>query len=127
MNIDDLNAKMDEILSVAKSLHAETIDLRSNVESLQRTVVDLQERLTYREKILVGWKEIATHIDVDPRWAQEMAKEPFHPLPVFREHGRIVAYATMLDAHKLHHRAPYVAETRKAMRLVPRETDEPMS
>ena len=127
MNIDDLNAKMDEILSVAKSLYVKTNDLQANVESLQRTVVDLQERLTYREKILVGWKEIATHIDVDPRWAQEMAKEPFHPLPVFREHGRIVAYASMLDAHKLHHRTPYVAETRKAMRLVPRETDEPMS
>jgi hypothetical protein len=127
MNVDELTAKMDEILSWAKRTHLEVLDLRDKAESLQRTVDDLQERLTYREKVLVGWKEIAMHLECDPAWAQKMAAEPFDPLPVLREDRHVVAFASALDAHRIRRRSPHNAEKRKVMRLVPRESTGPTS
>jgi hypothetical protein len=121
---DELLQKMNETLALVKTLHSETVVLQANVESLQRTVDDLRERLTYREKVLIGWKEIAAYFGCEAKWAQDMANESFDPLPVLREGGRVVAYATALDAYKIRRRCPRNAERRKVARLVPRESGE---
>lgn len=111
MNESELMAKLDEAVSLVKRLHAETIELKSNVEELHRKVDKLDERLTYREKVLVGWKEIADYIDTTTKSAQAWADESFDPLPVHKREGRVFALATALDAY---------AERRKTIRKVPR-------
>lgn len=117
--------KIDEILSFAKSLSVRVSELQTSVESLKREVEDLHERQTYRERVLIGWKEIAAYMGVTERYAQELANLPFDRLPVLKEYGRAVAFATALDAHRLRHRNPLVEqERRKVVRLVPRESDE---
>lgn len=106
MNIDDLMEKMDEAISLARGLHAKSDLLQSEVESLRAEVADLRERLTYRERVLVGWREIAKYMGyLDPASARDRAREPIDPLPVWRENGRTVcAFATALDAYKARHR-----------------------
>lgn len=119
MNETELLAKMDEILSFASRTHAESVELRERVESLQRTVEELRERVTYRERVLVGWKEITEYIGYSETRAKVLAEEEFDPLPVLRENGRAVAYASALDAYKMRTRF-----SRKVARLIPRKTDE---
>lgn len=119
-NIDDLMSKMEEVLAVTKASLAKSIALEEQVESLKREVSALHDRLTYREKVIVGWKEIATYCGYESvSWAQERARESFDRLPVLQEGNRIVAFASALDAYKARRLA-----TRKVARLVPRETEE---
>jgi hypothetical protein len=119
MNEAELLAKMDEVLLVAKNLQSKVATLEANVESLQRTVEDLRERVTYRERVLVGWKEITAYLGYSETRAKVLAEEEFDPLPVLRENGRAVAYASALDAYKMRTRF-----SRKVARLIPRENDE---
>lgn len=106
MNIDDLMEKMNEAIALAHALHIKSDRLQSEVVSLQSEVADLRERLTHRERVLVGWREIATYMGYTGLdRVQQLSREPIDPLPVWRENGRtICALATALDAYKARHR-----------------------
>ncbi len=76
--------------------------LLARVEHAIKLMVDLNERMTYRERVLVGWKEIAAYLGVFPNTAMAWAKEDFDPLPIEHDHqGHVVARATALDAYKV--------------------------
>lgn len=106
MNVDDLMAKMDEAISIARDLHAKSDRLHNEVVSLRSEVADLRERLTHRERVLVGWNEIRKYMGyADATRARKLSRELVDPLPVWRENGRtICALATALDAYKERHR-----------------------
>lgn len=92
-----------------KALHEQIDDLRMRLDALAEQnatlvglVRELNERLTYREKILVGWKEIAEYLGLHQQSAYELGREPVDPIPVEMNHkGNIVAQATALDAWKM--------------------------
>lgn len=124
MNADEFNEKLDAILEFAKRTHGESIDLREKVESLQRTVDDLRERMTYRERVLVGWEEIAAYMGFGATtYARKLAKDNVDPLPVMRQGSGVVALATALDAYKERRKF----HKRVVARFVISESSEPAS
>jgi hypothetical protein len=85
-----------------EALEQKINQLLAQNERLLKLVVDLNERLTYRERVLVGWKEIAEYLGVFPTTAMQWSKEAVDPLPHDHEHrGNVVARATALDAYKV--------------------------
>lgn len=70
-------------------------------ERLAAGLAELNERMTYREKILVGWKEIAAYLGMVEQSAYNLGREPVDPIPFRRDHrGCVIAEATALDAWK---------------------------
>lgn len=70
-------------------------------ERLVASIAEMNERLTYREKILVGWKEIAAYLGIQENSACNMGHEEFDPLPFeYDLGGNVIAQATALDAWK---------------------------
>lgn len=136
MNESGFMAKMDEVLAFAKACHAESVELRTQVESLQAQVKKLNERLTYREEILVGWKKIGDRVGLDPETLRRLSQRNFDRLPVVKRHHVIVAHATALDAWLMRQQdfqrdglsfdndGNLVQDRRMKPRLVPRETGE---
>jgi hypothetical protein len=118
MNGIELLAKIDELVAIATKTQAETVALRGQVERLQSDVARLNERLTYRERILVGWKEISQYVGLSPDHARIQSGLDFDPLPVRKEGANVVARATALDAWK-ERRIDY-----RRPKLVPRESTE---
>jgi hypothetical protein len=125
MNESELQAKVDELLALVKSTHARSIVLEQQVVSLKADVAKLNERLTYREKVLVGWKEIATYLGFSQFWAQHLMNGT-DPLPISREGKSVVARASALDAWKSRH-ADHLKTPGKKSKVVIREKDEPVS
>jgi hypothetical protein len=118
MNEIELLAKIEELLAIAKESNARSVALEKQVKQLQTDVARLNERLTYRERILVGWKEIGKHVDLSPDHARIQSGLDFDPLPVRKEGANVVARATALDAWK-ERRIDY-----RRPKLVPRESTE---
>lgn len=85
------------------------------ITALQAQVAEVREKLTYREKILVGWKDIGQHVGYSADHAQELSKDPFDPLPVWHRGGFTESSATMLDAWLFRRRIP--AQKRRARAL----------
>jgi hypothetical protein len=120
MNENELSDRMNEIIGIAQALLAESTGLRQQVETLQITVNKLESRLIYREKVLVGWKEISQHIGLSVSQALRLVDEAFDPLPVVREGHQVIASAHALDAWKMRRRAGY----RKVLRVSVQESGE---
>jgi hypothetical protein len=100
MNEIELLAKIEELLAIAKESNARSVVLEKQVKQLQSDVVRLNERLTYRERILVGWKEISQYVGLSTDHAKVQGNLDFDPLPVRKEGANVVARATALDAWK---------------------------
>jgi hypothetical protein len=79
------------------------VDALIEQNSLLVTLVrELVERVTYREKILVGWKEIGAYLGVHEQSAHNMGREEVDPLPYDHDFGgHVFAMATALDAWKM--------------------------
>lgn len=134
---EEIVTKMNEILAMAKAHRAESARLRSKVEELQAQVKKLDERLTYKEKILVGWKDIATYLGYrDVARVRALNARLFDPLPAVKQGSNMIAHATALDAWKERQKdfqrsgltfdddGLLVPDDRMKSRLVPRETGE---
>ena len=117
----NLLAKIDELVSISKRALAESITLRQQVEALQAHVAKLEERLIYREKVLVGWKEIAGHLGWSVWHVQDLEKETEDPIPVFREGKMIYASATAIDAWRMRRREYRNIREKKITKVVIRE------
>jgi len=87
-------------------LEAMVARLEGRVGELQGQVMELRElvdrKLTERERVLVGWKEIAAYLQRSVRQAQRLAdvRRCMDPLPIRRDGGYVVAYAMQIDAWK---------------------------
>lgn len=137
MNESEFLDKLDEIGMVASRLLAHSERLERQVESLREQVLKLDERLAYRERVLTGWKEIATYLGFRNglEVCRQMARREFDPLPVVKQFGVILAHATALDAWKERQKdyrrsnfdpsdSESVPGERPKPRLVVRESDE---
>lgn len=129
--------KLDEIVGIASQLLARSVRLEALVEDLRVQVRKLDERLTYKEKVLVGWNEISLHLGYQgSTQARALSRRNFDPLPVVRQGNSIIAHATALDAWKERQKdfarsgltfdesGSLVPDGRMKVRLVPRETGE---
>lgn len=98
MNLETLGALLLE-------LHAKIDAQTAKIEDLERKIALLDERLTYREKVLVGWKQIADYLGVDAtRTIFVYKNDPDDPLPVqYHFTGNVVALASALDAWRQRH------------------------
>lgn len=92
-----------------RGLHEQIDDLRVRVDALAEQnatlialVRELNERLTYREKILVGWKEIGQYLGMHAQSVYELGHAEVDPIPHRKDHrGCVIAEATALDAWKM--------------------------
>jgi hypothetical protein len=114
MNIDSL------LVELLAKLDAQTALIEAQgakIDDLERKIALLDERLTYREKVLVGWKKIADYLGVDAtRTIFVYKNDPDDPLPVhYHFTGNVVALASALDAWKQRH-ALVVARRKEAER-----------
>jgi hypothetical protein len=137
MNESQFQDKLDEIAGIASQLLARSVRLESQVAELQSQVRKLDERLTYKEKILVGWKDIAAYLGYrDVARARALNARAFDPLPAVKQNGNMVAHATALDAWKERQKdfqrsgftfdddGALVPDGRMKSKIVPRETGE---
>jgi hypothetical protein len=80
--------------------------LEGDVQALLAQVGELrafvEQKLSERERVLVGWKEIAAYVGRSVRHAQRMADVRIYvdPLPCRRDGGFVVAYASQIEAWK---------------------------
>lgn len=100
MNESEFRSKLDEIVEVASKLLIHSQHLEIQIEDLRSQVKRLDERLSYKERILVGWNEIGKYLGCTSRWALEMHRRNFDPLPTAKQCNVVVAHATALDAWK---------------------------
>jgi hypothetical protein len=79
---------------------------RERDEALRRELAEVREKLTQREQVLVGWKDIAAHLGYSEDHCKELGQDPFDPIPHWHQGGMVAAYRTMLDAWLFRRRKP---------------------
>lgn len=74
--------------------------------ALRRELAEVREKLTYREQVFVGWKQIADYLGYSEDHAKALGQDPIDPIPYRHNGGFVEAYRTALDAWLFRRRVP---------------------
>jgi hypothetical protein len=94
-----LEAKITRLEGDVHALLAQVGELHVQVTELHELV---EQKLSERERVLVGWKEIAAYLGRSVRQARRLAdaRRQADPLPVRRDGGYVVGYAMQIEVWK---------------------------
>lgn len=96
----------DKVLEKLDAISNELAQTRGELAATRGELADVREKLTHREKILVGWKEVAAYLGYSEDHVKELGTEGPDPIPHVKRRGMIEARATALDAWLHRNRIP---------------------
>jgi hypothetical protein len=76
------------------------------LSALHNELAQVRDKLTEREQIFVGWKEIAAYVGYSEDHCKELGQDAYDPIPHWHQGGMVAARRTMLDAWLFRRRVP---------------------
>lgn len=97
---------MSDTADLLEEIAALRRESKERDEALRRELAEVREKLTYRQQIFTGWKEIGAYLKLSEDHCKELGQASTMPIPHWHEGGRVVARRSELDLWLVSRRRP---------------------